>query len=227
MSPAARAASVEASAPVARRTQAQRREATVARLIAAATEALIEVGYARTSVQEIATRAGLTQGALFRHFPSRIELMIRVADDVGERLLDLFRSDFRSLCTHAAAPQSLALALSLLRSNVQSRLHQAWFELLLAARTDPVLHEALMPIWARRDARILELAGALLPEAARALPDFPVVIDTVVTLFHGEAVDRFLRVDPAAEARRMQWLLTQLGRLLAPASASGADGRGS
>lgn len=200
--------------PAVRRTQAQRREATVARLIEAATEALIEVGYARTSVQEIARRAGLTQGALFRHFPSRIELMIRVAEDVGDGLLELFRTDFQRLCRNAEAPQSLALALGLLRSNVQARLHQAWFELLLAARTDPVLHDALVPIWTRRDARTLELATALLPEAARTLPDFPVIVDTLVTLFHGEAMDRFLRVDEAAEQRRMQWLLTQLARLL-------------
>ena len=80
--------------------------------------------------------------------------------------------------------------------------------------TAQVLHEALVPIWTRRDARTLELAAALLPDAARALPDFPVIVDTLVTLFHGEAVDRFLRIDAAAEQRRMQWLLTQLARLM-------------
>ena len=195
-----------------RRTQQQRREATVRKLLDAATEALIEVGYAKTSVQEICLRAGLSQGALFRHFSSRIELMIRVADDVGDGLLELYRQDFQAL--RARRGTELTLALRLLRSNVQSRLHQAWFELLMAARTDASLHQALVPIWTRRDRRTQELAATLLPEAARALPEFAVIVDTMITLFHGEAVDRFIREDPRAEKLRMDWLQQQLQRLL-------------
>ena len=207
----------ELSRPAPRRTQAERRESTVARLIEAATEALIDVGYSRTSVQEICSRAGLSQGALFRHFSSRIELLIRVAEEIGNGLLDLYRADFDRLRGHRGL--DLAPALELLRSNVRSRLHEAWFELLMAARTDPVLHAALVPIWARRDKLTLQLASSLLPEAARVLPEFPVVVDTMVTLFHGEAVDRFLRTDPQADERRMAWLREQLEAMLARVSA--------
>jgi len=199
----------------ARRTQQERRETTVGKLLDAATEALIEVGYANTSVQEICRRAGVSHGGLFRHFSSRIELLIRVADHVGDRLLELYRIDFERL--RRSTPDELVLALKLLRTNTQSRLHQAWFELLMAARTDRVLHEALVPIWKRRDEATQKLAVALLPETARTLPDFPVLVDTMVTLFHGEAMDRFLRDDPRGEQQRMEWLLKLL-ELLLPAS---------
>ncbi len=111
------------------------------------------------------------------------------------------------------------LALKLLRTNTQSRLHQAWFELLMAARTDRVLHEALVPIWKRRDEATQQMALALLPEAARSLPDFPILVDTMITLFHGEAVDRFLREDPRSEKQRMDWLLKVLELLLPQGSA--------
>ena len=201
--------------PPARRTQQERRETTVGKLLDAATEALIEVGYANTSVQEICRRAGVSHGGLFRHFSSRIELLIRVADHVGDRLLELYRIDFERL--RRSTPDELVLALKLLRTNTQSRLHQAWFELLMAARTDRVLHEALVPIWKRRDEATQKLAVALLPETARTLPDFPVLVDTMVTLFHGEAMDRFLRDDPRGEQQRMEWLLKLL-ELLLPAS---------
>ena len=196
----------------ARRTQQERRETTVRKLLDAATEALIEVGYSNTSVQEICKRAGVSHGGLFRHFSSRIELLIRVADHVGDGLLELYRRDFERL--RKSTPDELILALKLLRTNTQSHLHQAWFELLMAARTDRVLHDALVPIWKRRDEATQQLAVALLPETARTLPDFPILVDTMVTLFHGEAVDRFLRVDPLGEKQRMDWLLKLLELLL-------------
>ena len=204
---------MKASLPVAtRRTQQERRETTVRKLLNAATEALIEVGYANTSVQEICKRAGVSHGGLFRHFSSRIELLIRVADDVGNHLLEIYRGDFERL--RQSEPDELVLALRLLRTNTQSRLHQAWFELLMAARTDRVLHEALVPIWKRRDEATQQFAVALLPETARTLPDFPILVDTLVTLFHGEAMDRFLRDDPHSEKQRMEWLLKLLELLL-------------
>lgn len=204
-------ASPATSAPE-RRTQQQRRQATVRKLIDAATAALIEVGYAHTSVQEICNRAGVSQGGLFRHFTSRIELLIAVADDIGAGLLELYRKDFERL--RGTAPDQLHMALRLLRENTSSRLHQAWFELLMAARTDRVLHDALVPIWKRRDEATQKMAEALLPEAARNLPQFAVMVDLLVTLFHGEAVDRFLRDDPGADERRMNALLALLAPLV-------------
>jgi AcrR family transcriptional regulator len=205
-------AAPDAPAP-ARRTQRERREATIRRLLDATTEALIEVGYYNSSVQAICSRAGVSQGALFRHFESRLALMIRVAQDVGDALIVLFRKDFERLRGKTA--DELGLALELLRANVQSRLHQAWFELLMAARTDTALNEALTPVWKKRDATIQQLAAALLPEAAQRPPQFAVIVDTLVTLFHGEGMDRFLRRDARAEKLRMDWLLQQLQVLLA------------
>lgn len=199
-----------------RRTQAERRAGSLRRLLDAATAALIEVGYYRTTVAEICTRAGLSQGALFRHFDTRIALLIAVAEDIDAGLRTLYRRDFETL--RPTQIDELVLAMSVLRANVASPLHQAWFELLMAARTDMALHAALLPIWQRRAAEDQALAALLLPEPARQLPDFAVIVDTMVTLFHGEGVDRFLRHDPVAEERRMAWLIDRLRPLLAPSN---------
>lgn len=48
--------------------------ATRARLLAAATELTAEGGYSSASVVAIAERAGVSAGALYRHFPSKIDL---------------------------------------------------------------------------------------------------------------------------------------------------------
>ena len=200
------------SRPV-RRSQAERSASSRKRLLDATTSALIEVGYYRTTVAEVCARAGLSQGALFRHFETRLALLIAAAEAIDAGLRDLYRADFETL--RPSHPDELVLAMSVLRANVASPLHQAWFELLMAARTDAALHAALLPLWQRRVALDQALAALLLPEAARTLPDFPVIVDTMVTLFHGEGVDRFLRHDPEADARRMAWLIERLRPLLA------------
>ena len=65
---------------------------------------------------------------------------------------------------------------------------------------------------------VLDRSGEPIAELGRIPTPYPcppaVMVDTLVTLFHGEAVDRFLREDAAAEKRRMDWLLHLLQLLL-------------
>jgi AcrR family transcriptional regulator len=71
-----------APARAARRTQEERRAETRARLIKAAIEVLGESGYAHLTISKVTQRAGLTNGAMQHHFPSRDELMLAVFDAV-------------------------------------------------------------------------------------------------------------------------------------------------
>src|SRR5450759_123975 len=59
----------------ARRTQAERRDATRTALLDAAMDCLVEEGYANTTTRRIAERAGVTPGALQHHFASKAELL--------------------------------------------------------------------------------------------------------------------------------------------------------
>jgi AcrR family transcriptional regulator len=56
---------------VTRRTQHERSEETVARLVAAARERFAEDGYAAASLDAIVEAAGLTKGALYHHFTGK------------------------------------------------------------------------------------------------------------------------------------------------------------
>lgn len=209
------------------RTQAERRAATRRRLLDAAAEVLVTQGYARASVQAVVTQAGLSQGALFGNFPSRLALMRATADDVGDRLISAYADAFRR-APDRGTDDWLRAALELVRANCRSRLHQSWFELLMAARSDSDLHAALAPAWQRHMARVQRMAAQLLPEAAARMgADFAVSVDAAVTLLHGEAVENFVRHDPAADETRMHWLCTSLRmRLEAAGAASPKPGAG-
>lgn len=208
------AAATTQAAP--RRSQQQRREQSQRRLLDATTDVLIEHGYAGATVQTIVRRAGLSQGALFRHFDNRLALMRAVANDIGDRLLERYIERFRAL-QGGQNQDWLMLSLELLRDNCRSPLQQAWFELLIAARTDPDLHQTLAPVWARNQRETIALAARLLPEAYASLGHqrFAEMVDAVVSLFHGEAVDQMVRSDDSADQARLHWIYQTLRSQLA------------
>ena len=65
-----------------RRTQADRTTATRAALIGAARGLWAERGYAAVGTPEIATRAGVTRGAMYHQFDDKAALFLAVADAV-------------------------------------------------------------------------------------------------------------------------------------------------
>ncbi len=193
------------AARAARRTQGERRGATIRKLLDAATEALIEVGYAEASVQEVCKRAGVSMGGLFRHFATREALMVAVGEDVGHKLLERYRREFEAL---RGEREPLELALRLVRASCRSRLNQAWYELAMAARTNARLRKAMGPLAARYYEDISALAHQLLPELARALGEyFPILVATIIAVFDGEVVHRFVLKKPLDEEARLQLLL--------------------
>jgi AcrR family transcriptional regulator len=66
--------------PHAERTAAMRK-----RLIDAAIDCLTRVGYGATTLQTVTDAAGASRGAILHHFPSKVDLMIAVAEYAAEK----------------------------------------------------------------------------------------------------------------------------------------------
>ena len=75
----------------------QRDGSTRERLVRAAREVLERGGYATASGIAIAERAGVSAGALYRHFPSKAELFVEVLRAAGEHEL----AEMNAAATHA------------------------------------------------------------------------------------------------------------------------------
>jgi AcrR family transcriptional regulator len=70
----------------ARRTQAQRTEATTSALVDAARELFARNGYDATSLDAVAARAGVTKGAVYHHFEGKRQLFEAVFTREIERM---------------------------------------------------------------------------------------------------------------------------------------------
>ena len=74
----------------ARRTQAERREATRAALLGAARPLFAERGYEAVSSEEVVAAAGVTRGALYHHFDGKRGLFAAVFEEVEAELTASF-----------------------------------------------------------------------------------------------------------------------------------------
>ncbi|QCX28258.1 TetR/AcrR family transcriptional regulator [Nocardioides jishulii] len=175
-----------------RRTQAERRDATIGRLLAATVDCLNDRGYAGTTTAAICAEAGVSQGALFRYFPTRLALLVATAEHVAEANVEAFRDLVDS---PVADVDQLTRLLGHLREIVLSRSNQTWRELLVAARSDEALREAMLPARQAFQTQMLttaaDLWGDLLPESERAP-----LLSLVVNFLDGLA---FSTLDPTSE----------------------------
>ncbi|MCB9657707.1 MAG: TetR/AcrR family transcriptional regulator [Sandaracinaceae bacterium] len=167
---------------------AQRSAATRARILDAALETLLDVGYAKTTTVEIGRRAGVARGTLLHHFPDRESLMVAAVRHVFERRLAEFEQQVDALGLlddPHGAPDTDAL-IELLWRAIDGGTTLAWVELVVATRNDAVLRAELIRLMEEFDERIAERYVRFLPRAAGAEPPRRLVF----ALMNGLVLDR-------------------------------------
>lgn len=189
------------------RTQQERREATVAGLLDASIATIAEIGYARASAKTIARRAGVSDGALFRHFETMGAFMAATAQEVLRRQLELISKQVAEI---PAGGSALEAVLTLLRDLTANSNNAVVYELLIAARTDDKLRATLSEVLAEYSAKICQ-AARVLPGADAYPPElFPNLVALLTNTFDGAAIVRAVLPQPEIEANRIPLLLTLL-----------------
>jgi AcrR family transcriptional regulator len=197
------------------RSQAARRATTRARLLDATLECLARLGHAHTTTTEVCRRAGVSQGALFKHFETKAALVAAAAEHLFASLVADYRAAFAKV---ADDPDRAAAATRVLWSIFrQERLHAA-FELYVAARTDAELARRLRPVAERHAESLRQQARDLFPEAAQANPDFEAVVAVAVSAMQGAALGGAALRDDARDARLLAFLERLARAVLAPSA---------
>lgn len=193
-----------------RRTQQQRREETIARLLDASIETIIEVGYAKASAAMITKRAQVSDGALFRHFPTMGDFMAATAYEVMRRQLDEFTNRVAEIPGDKPA---LEAVLPILRDITGNPTNTVMYELMVAARTDERLRATLKEVLAVYVTKIYDAARSV-PSAAEleafGEDNFAALVAVLVNTFDGAAVVRHVLDQPDIEERRIPLLMSLL-----------------
>ncbi|AUS30073.1 TetR/AcrR family transcriptional regulator [Rhodococcus qingshengii] len=173
------------------RTQAERTAAMRGRLLDAAVESLVELGYARTSTQEIARRAGVSRGTQLHHFPTKESLVVAAVEYLVDKRLEEILT----------AEVDCGRGLEVLSDAFSGPLFYAALELWVAARTDPVLHAATVPL-ERKVSEALEFGSAELFGDRFDSES----VELTIELVRGLAVSALFRTSEADDALRARLL---------------------
>jgi AcrR family transcriptional regulator len=186
------------------RTQQQRREETVARLLDASIDTIIDVGYARASAAVIAKRAQVSDGALFRHFPTMGDFMAATAREVMRRQLEFATKQVAAV---PADQPAIEAAVRIQWEATSNATNPVMFELMVAARTDEKLRETLQEVLAEYATHIYETARSL--PGADAYPEetLMTLVAIITNSFNGAALVRPVLPQSDAEAKQVELLI--------------------
>lgn len=179
----------------------------MARLLDASIATIIDVGYARASAAVISRRAGLSGGALFRHFETVGDFMAATAHEVMRRQLDAFGKQVAEIPANQPA---LEAVLDILRGITGNDTNVVMYELLIAARTDERLRATLHDVLKEYSARIYDTARALPTADQYPEETLAAVVALLTNAFDGAAIVRPVLAQPEIEAGRIPLLVTLL-----------------
>ena len=184
-----------------RRTQAERRAETRARLLDATIECLIEEGYAGTTIRHVAERAGVSQGAQSHHFPHRVDLVASAFEHLAEQRIDRHAERARELTGDRGV--RLRALLDLLWDDFSSPLFIVAAKLWVASADDAELRERLIPVEKRIYGATAEVAREVAGEMGSE-PGFERKLAVAMNTVAGLALVR--KFDPSGRASRgNQW----------------------
>lgn len=183
----------------------EKSEAMRRRVCDAATAHLAEFGYHRTSVGKIAERAGVSQGALQHHFPTKDDLVATVGDCILTRSVKWFASARLEL---ARGPDAFAeVVRRSWREQFCSEDFAAILEILAASRTNAALLGRIAPALARWRARIDAEIAELLPSTQKTAQELDAILSISRAMMMGLLIhDQLLKDDAHIDFVIDQWI---------------------
>ncbi len=172
-----------------RRTQAERRASTRARILTCTADSLLERGYAATTISEIQERAGMARGTVQHHFPTRAELLIAAITHVVDARLEKFRREAELLPPDQDRMQAVV---DLAWRDLNSPAFFTALELWVAARTDADLRERLLSEETRVFAEMRKLYAQVLCEPYTSDARTETLVEFTIALLSGLSVTAML-----------------------------------
>ena len=202
------------------RTQAERRHDTLLKLHDATVTCIVSQGFSRLTTIEIARTAGVSQGALFRYYPTKTAAVVGATRYLFENVMQ----DFERLMGEGRKPDLTRLTDDLWQWFASANF-VAISRLLAESSADEELKAAIQPIVAQHRLNTHALIERIFPDATQGV--LRTAAHAVILLMQGMATERhlvggdFIERDILQVVRDFTALIAQQGNAIIPNSISG------
>lgn len=204
------------------KTQAERRHDTLQKLHDATVACIVSQGFSRLTTTEIARTAGVSQGALFRYYPTKTAVVVGAT----RQLFDKVMHDFDSLMGESAQP-NLNRLIDDLWGWFSSPDFIAVSRLFAESSADAELKQAIQPIVEQHRLNTNALISRIFPSDDQAVLRH--AAHAVIYLMQGMATERHLIADDFIEreifqlVRNFAGLIQLSGNAILPESIHGGN----
>ncbi|MEA1672729.1 TetR/AcrR family transcriptional regulator [Nitrospirillum sp. BR 11163] len=179
-----------------RRTQEERSTETRRKLVDAAILVVQESGYANLTIQKVAQRAGMTNGAMQHHFPAREDLLLAVLDAVYPVLEMPFE---RIAARKLTIPQRMDTLVDLFWEIYCRPEYLVIWDVAFGTRNDPALRQRLEGYQRAIQAHLIKNLTALFPEVDMTKPGASQVFTLAISYLRGIALQAVFGVTHGRE----------------------------
>ena len=123
--------------------QAQKSAMTRDRILDAAINCFVELGYTNVTTAKVASSAGVSRGAMLHHFPSKTELIQAAVEYLHDKLLEDYTHRVASIPAALKGKKRRRAGLDAYWDHLTGDLFVVYHELCVASRTDPELQSIL------------------------------------------------------------------------------------
>ena len=190
--------------------QAQKSAATRTLIIEAAIKCFVDMGYSSTTTTAIAERAGLSRGAMLHHFPSKVDIVRAAVEYLHAKRLKAFK---RAVQRSVPGGDRIRNNLDAYWQHVRHPMFVAFFELMVAARTDPELAEILRPAQEAFEDEWHTTARELFTEWHTDDRTFDVALDLTRYVLEGMAISFLVHKETERDRRVLDYLEDKLREL--------------
>ncbi len=194
--------------------QQERSSLTRTKVLDAAVDSLVDVGFTSTSAALVADRAGVSRGAMQYHFPTRHDLMAATVEHLVDRI-GVQLAQVAGGLPPVGEPERFPAAVDALWASASEPLFVAWLELTVAARADTTLSVLLRQVRDRLFTVIAE-AGCAMFGTDSGDEEAGIFIEMTLALFTGLALVRYTGLGRGPNRARRERQILEAWKATAP-----------
>jgi len=175
---------------------------TRARILDAAINCFISMGYTNVTTGSVIQQAGISRGTMLHHFPSKTELISAAVEHLHNKLLDDYTERVNQIPETLEGADRRRAGLEAYWEHLTGDLSAAYHEMCIAGKREPELQDILQDSMSRFNQHTHEKNAELFSEWFDREDTYLLAMDITQFLLQGMAFSQ-LRQDRTRRIRRM------------------------
>jgi len=200
--------------------QAQKSAMTRDKILDAAINCFVELGYTNVTTARVATAAGVSRGAMLHHFPSKTELIQAAVEYLHDKLLEDYTARVAKIPAKLTGADRRRAGIDAYWEHLTGDLFVVYHELCVASRSDPELRAILENSQKAFEEHIRDTNAVLFSEWKDRGDRFTLAMDVTKCMMEGMAAAQLMTNRDARIKRLLNYLADRMEEIFEEGEAS-------